>query len=467
MYRQQFILAVALIASVPTIMAAHFLLDAPNTPRLFLAETSAASVQTPSAANVSHAYGVWTPSKWDTCSKALHDSYAAIGPDGKTYPTWHPPTAMENGQPCTFGHEHGRDPNGSALLPLIQEELGGVLFGYANEKLDEWNAAQGIQNGMRHEDHVGHKIEWENNVRMAESINVASSPRRYVDVYCDFLMKVHQGTHSPDALTNNVHELLYAAQCRDAQGGSVGTRVLLTKMVVFGEPGGFSEGSPGGFTFVPVGPADPVSSPSGNGVRSIPTINTVNQYILVPAGQWSLFSNGLYEDWISSNYVFSRDGQQIAYYDPHFAVFEPSRFYDPSAPNKARPSIEVCYMSENGGAERARGGTCDAMGPLDPNNPIPYDDPRSLFNGVKREFYFNQTTLQNAGGSTTWYTNPYGGDGVTQPFAGAIKQYIAAVTNTHRNEAGFIDPAGRAYAFESVAVGADRAYGGNGVHAPN
>ena len=41
-------------------------------------------------------------------------------------------------------------------------------------------------------------------------------------VRCDFLMKVHQGTHSPDAFTNNLHELLYAAQCRDRGDGSVG-----------------------------------------------------------------------------------------------------------------------------------------------------------------------------------------------------------------------------------------------------
>src|SRR6185312_14613428 len=33
----------------------------------------------------------WSPTTYDTCPKALHDSYSVVGPDGKLYPTWHPP----------------------------------------------------------------------------------------------------------------------------------------------------------------------------------------------------------------------------------------------------------------------------------------------------------------------------------------------------------------------------------------
>jgi hypothetical protein len=42
----------------------------------------------------------------------VHDSYSVIGPDGKRYPTWHPPVVTDpsTGKKCAFGYEHGRDP---------------------------------------------------------------------------------------------------------------------------------------------------------------------------------------------------------------------------------------------------------------------------------------------------------------------------------------------------------------------
>src|SRR5262245_1059193 len=45
------------------------------------------------------------------CPQALHDSYVVTGPDGKVYPTWHPPVDPVYG--CYFGHEHGSDPRTS------------------------------------------------------------------------------------------------------------------------------------------------------------------------------------------------------------------------------------------------------------------------------------------------------------------------------------------------------------------
>jgi len=82
---------------------------------------------------------------------------------------------------------------------------------------------------------------------------------------------------------------------------------------------------------------------------------------LVSSGSWSLFSNGLYEDWLSSNYIKTPDGRQIAYFDPHFAVFSPSRYYDPSKPDNVGRSIDICYMTEMLGLEKARGGECDNL----------------------------------------------------------------------------------------------------------
>jgi hypothetical protein len=46
------------------------------------------------------------------CSPSVHDQYVTVGPDGQTYPTWHPLVDPLLG--CVFGHEHGNDPSTSA-----------------------------------------------------------------------------------------------------------------------------------------------------------------------------------------------------------------------------------------------------------------------------------------------------------------------------------------------------------------
>ena len=56
---------------------------------------------------ISHALGLWQPNlRYDTCSQAVHDAFAVVGPDGLRYPTWHPPTAIDpdTGKECSFGH---------------------------------------------------------------------------------------------------------------------------------------------------------------------------------------------------------------------------------------------------------------------------------------------------------------------------------------------------------------------------
>jgi hypothetical protein len=183
----------------------------------------------------------WTPTAFDTCPASLHRTYSVIGPDGKLYPTWHPPTVVDpaTGQTCTFGHEHGDDPATSDLYEWVTDHLDasldrgrGIPFGYVSEALDAWSASTGAV--TRHEDNVGHKIVVANDVRQ-----VTASPRGYVRdgsgaiVTCDVLMKVHQGSHSGDALVNNAHELLYAARCTD------GTEVISSTMTRFGDANEF------------------------------------------------------------------------------------------------------------------------------------------------------------------------------------------------------------------------------------
>ena len=138
-------------------------------------------------APASHAMGAWTPRHAasggvPSCSSALHDTYFVVAPDGHRFPTWHPPVVTDptTGADCAFGHEHGRDPRGSALwqtrqvqrafyfdanangrMDADEEAWAGLPFGYVNARADEWFEAQGIAT-MRHEDHVGHKVEWAN-----------------------------------------------------------------------------------------------------------------------------------------------------------------------------------------------------------------------------------------------------------------------------------------------------------------
>ncbi len=379
------------------------------------------------------AYGIWTPSPWDNCSKAMHDRYAVVGPDGKLYPTWHPPVDPASG--CRFGHEHGRDPRGSTLYSTT----GAIPFGLANEALDTWDPS-----GMRHEDHVGHKIEWENGVQLQRSEN---GQRVAIGVTCDFLTKIHQGTYSRDAFTNNLHELAYHVRCSD------GTELHATIMVAFGTPGEFVR-SCDKATTVAVGPATPANSPAGNGVRFIPDRACIEQYILVPPGQFSQFGQGLYEDWVSGNYLRRPDRSQLAYFDPHFAVFSPSRYFEGTRSDLTGRSMDACYEVEPNG-DRAAGGNCDASTSNGANLDVSWDDPRSTLNGLVREVYFNQTVINNAAGAQVWYSDPFGGNASTTPFPGSIRQRVAALDNT------------RAFPLESQAFGSTRNYGGNGVHAPN
>lgn len=64
-----------------------------------------------------------------SCSAAVHDRFVVMGPDGRTYRTWHPQVvpvdaANPSGPTCRFGHEHGDDPSTSLADPSPP------LFGY-------------------------------------------------------------------------------------------------------------------------------------------------------------------------------------------------------------------------------------------------------------------------------------------------------------------------------------------------
>jgi hypothetical protein len=391
--------------------------------------TRAGSVQ---AVGDAASFGTWHPGRFDTCPDSVHNRYFVVGPDHKRYPTWHPPVDPVTG--CSFGHDHGRDPHGSNLYA----EVGDIPFGYANEQLDTYDPAN-----PRHEDHFGHKIDWANDVPVHFGSAAANA---LFSVHCDVLVKLHQGTHSADAFTNNLHELVYHMRCSD------GTELHITMLAAIGAPGHFTSSCSG--TDVSAGTALPLNSPQGGGQRVIPDANCVLQHILVPAGQRSDYG-ALHESWQTSNSIRTVSGRTLAFFNPYFQVFLPSRFYDPSAPGDVGRPIDVCYDDDTTTGDRARGGPCEQATDGGVVTGIAYDDPRSPFNGVRRVVDINDTEIRNADGPTTWFTDPFGGHASTDSFPGAIRQFIARIDNS-RNGLSNNGP----------ALGGNQDYGPT-LHAPN
>jgi hypothetical protein len=393
------------------------------------------------------AFGRWTPAPRDTCPAALHDRFAVVGPDGRRYPTWHPPTVVDpaTGRPCTFGHEHGRDPRGSDLAAWLARHLshptypdhGGIPFGAANEALDAFAAAR-PGTPARHEDHVGHKVEWENDVQLV------AEEGDQLGVTCDVLTKLHQGTHSADALGNNVHELLYALRCTD------GTELISLTLVPFGAANAFERSCAPGEQAA-AGTA--LGFPSGTGARRIPDRACVERHVLVGAGQRSSYW-ALYESWAASVTLRTPDGAELAAFDAEFAVFNPARYGYAGEAGRIGRTVDACYETEANG-DRANREPCEeataasAGGP-----PLRFDDPRSPFDGAHRELVLGQNDVANAGGPRRWYTDPYGGRAASTPFPGAICQLVSPVASDRPRLARRL-------------IGRERPYSAPGVHAPN
>ena len=391
---------------------------------------SSDSTMNPADATPGRAFGIWSPGPGESCTKEQHDAYAVVGPDGKLYPTWHPPTGPGG---CSFGHEHGRDPHGSKLY----DDAGGLPFGLANEALAIRDPAN-----PRDEDHVGHKVEWENDMDLQ-----FSGPGSAVFTgKCDVLTKLHHGTHSKDAFTNNLHELVYHIKCSD------GTEMHVTMLTAIGTPGEFVR-SCDHSVHITVGTPTPANSPAGGGFRAIPDRTCVEQFVLVPLGQHSDYS-ALHETWETSNSVRRADGHTLAFFNPYFQVRLPSRYHDPAiAPTVGRP-IDVCYEVTAAG-DQASGGACDQSTSDGQMAGVTFDNPSSVFNGAGHFVDINANQLSNSDGPEVWYTDAFGRNGQTSPFPGSIRQRLSKMDNKIGVDAG------------GPVIGGNRNYAGAGVHAPN
>jgi len=197
--------------------------------------------QTHASANsnvsLSYGFGDWSgkPGVSNTLTQAcieLHDSYWVKASGFKNtsgqsaeriFHTWHPvyaehPTSKINGQPevCVFGHDHGNDPSKS---PIFAYAGGWLAFGSVKETFTDYEEANENANTHRHEDHFGHKV-----TRATYRASIGNPPNANLAVYdagfyCHFLSKLHQGSYSNDALSNQTHEYFLAARCDDNPAG--------------------------------------------------------------------------------------------------------------------------------------------------------------------------------------------------------------------------------------------------------
>lgn len=380
-------------------------------------------------APLSTAMGRWSPTQPGECTKEQHDAYSAVSADdGKRYPVWHPPVDPSG---CSYGHEHGNNPSTSPL-----SKMGPILFGYVNETF--MNAAPADTNVHRHEDHVGHKVVVASNVLF----NPAGLHGTATPLYCDVLTKLHQGTHSPDAFTNSLHEQVNRMTCDD--GTFVNTQ-LLSQI----GPGGQFQQQCGTQTRIEAGTASPTNSPrtasvvqrgGSMGNRFLPTDFCMNKT-----------RPSYFEIWKTQNGVARLDGNLAFGFAWYWAVSNPSRYYDPTKPNKMGRTIDTCWLKDpvldqylvisnpcvNLRKEAMK--IASSTPGLTPQLAIPWDSKLSPFNGTQRSLRVDSFTLRNSaavGGVETWYTDAFGLRPSKTPFPGSLKQTVSVKSHTPNQYAG-------------------------------
>jgi hypothetical protein len=350
----------------------------------------------------------WTPNPlYDTCSKALHDSFWTFGPDNKAYPTWHPPVyEFADGSTCRFGHEHGHDPHESVLYATV----GAFPLGYVNEQV-----SPGDPTFQRNEDHVGHKIELANNLPSGNSSG--SGPT------CNVLNKFHMGTHGADAFANNTHEIMINLDCAN------GLAVRWKSLHALGSPGTFDEAyyDPAVNNFahrqITSGRTPTPGQPTWGEHRIIHTLKAVQDSGILN----NLLYNG--EAWVAAIGAYTNDAanNRVAFGATlYWRTQNVSRLYDPSATNNnlVKRWIDLCYDSTSASyttdfcvTARSRNG----------GQPIPWDSPLSPFRGSTRAVDFNSDiNIVNTTGKPYWYFHPY-----TFDFAGQVPRPVATRSATY------------------------------------
>ena len=358
----------------------------------------------------------------------LHDRYWVKGDDGLAYHTWHP--AAVDG--CVFRHEHGDDAGDSNIISFAE---GYPPFGFAMEQ-------QHANSSMpRHEDHFGHKIFVANDIKLAIGTSTNQNDTLYdAGITCDWLSKIHQGTYSADALTNNTHEYFLNMKCDDTQQQEP-TAFSVKIMADWGQANRVTFIDSGHTVIDPVetlvtsfltnpwnGAPDPIapptmaSPPNPAGARELTSINGL---------QWKNW-NEVYQPaelWQQDEVSVQTPVGSISF-APYYSVRNPARLL--RSDYTLQRTVDLCYGT-NG--TRLPGGFCSIL-PLNYPGQDYWKSVSSPFNGSVRTLNFKAIEVSNAGGPAEFCTDPFGRNASSTPCTGnQIKQKSAPIRNYWNSQA--------------------------------
>ena len=399
--------------------------------------------------------GRWSPATDSTrfpneCSKDVHDSYFVVGPDGKKYPTWHPPRDPATG--CWFGHEHGDNPAGSALWSELKRHF--AWDANSNGTIDEseaTSARSGIPFGYAAEVggdpaailHDSYKIAFIDNVARQR---VVSGGTQDASLRCNQLLAFAHDTQTSAAIGQALHPLTYAIDCTPTDGSSYASKLILSVMADYGS------------SQAPAAQGNEVAA-----ARRVPEATAqVYPSAFVTFGNSADLPAALTESWDTVVSVRSSAGAELARANPGLINRNPSRYVLGSGSSAvAQPSIGLCYSGLNAAGalitdpaqsasivRQVRGSATDCAR-LSPTGPatalaarVRFDDRDAQFKGCSRSVIWRDQSVRNGSGPTTWYSNASGTDARTSAFAGSLRQFIARGTSGSTVElAAFTDDA--------------------------
>lgn len=508
--------------------------------------TQSSTQSTPTPTGMQHtqnpgesmAMNFWAPggknapnAKYDKCDDgtdvvSAHKAYYVVAYDGIKYPTWHPPVVtnpITGVGKCYFGHEHGSNPqkyvhwgeivqhfgkdsNGDGKITamvigddgkITQGDRAGIPFAIANEHMDQYYNQEGRDSiFVRHEDHVGHKIEYVNNEAemqgnsthvMAQlpgttGISVpyyktGTNTYQPTGVVCTHLHKFHQGTHSGDAIRNNLHEVIFHSTCQsvtvdgiNAPSAYPNNTVLLTGMMAFGKPGEYIR-----FCFAdrstkvcPDGKNangsctvnDPLISKLPNAINSNSAgRNIVDKYCFDNFAKLNPGQNYFnpYELWEGDLRIEKANGDMIAEHGRQWDVLDPIRYIDTAETSGFGYNQNRCNqgLPYSGNCDRGVKGS-------------EWNSPQAAFKGLQRTAYFGRNRVSNQGGQEIWWTDPLGGNAVTTAFATGLKQKVSPVEADIQKVQSLVQQLkGQDNFLNDRALQRQFSDGGHTVHAPN
>lgn len=384
----------------------------------------------------------------------LHDRYWVKGDDGMAYHTWHP--AAVDG--CVFRHEHG---DNAATSDIFNYAGGYPPFAFVMEQQHS-----SMPNMKRHEDHFGHKIFVANNIKLAigtstdtgidcnhPSADCTVTPIKCTDtlgecmrpiydagITCDWLSKIHQGSHSADALTNNTHEYFLNMRCNDThqqEPTEFSVKVLAdwgqaNKVTFIGGPNPNIDSVTTDVTSFltkpwngepdPITPPTRVSPPNPAGAR---------EFVAISGLQWKNWNDYIQPvNVIKQPELWQQDETSIKTpvgsitFAPYYVVKNPARLLRQD--NTLQRTVDLCY--DNNGTQLP-GGFCSILPPSHPGQDY-WKSVESPFNGSVRALNFKAVEVNNDGGPAEFCTDPFGQNASYLPCIGnKIKQKSASIRN--------------------------------------